>query len=141
MSLPIGRIWPVARLFFMGSCILAVYACGQPRDEGYSPSGNEPSLREGYPGFPVLPASLGAFNTAVANAGLRSEARVKSYVGGGPLTCPKPLRAPEDVRERVDRCLMIYGRDSSKFSEQYVAFIDAKSSVMFVENWYQYSAR
>lgn len=120
--------------------LVPLYGC-EKRYEGYSPNGSEPSLREKYSGFPSLPATRNTFDTAVAGAGLRAEERVKSYTDGGPLTCPTPLRATEEVRRRIEKCLLIHGKDAPTSSEQYVAFIDAGGSVIYVENWYQYSAR
>lgn len=120
---------------------MSLYACEHKQDEGYSPNGSEPSLREKYNGFPALPATRDAFLVAVAGAGLKAEERVKRYNESGPLTCPMPLRAPGDIRRRMEKCLMIYGKDTSAFSEQYVAFIDVTDSVVYVENAYQYPAR
>jgi hypothetical protein len=121
--------------------LVVLPSCGSKHDGDYSASGDEPSLREKYDGFPALPASVDAFEAATARAGLKTEERVKDYAMGGPLTCPAPLRASEDIRRRIERCLMIYGKDTPSSSEQYVAFIDAGGSVIYVENWYQYSAR
>lgn len=49
--------------------LAALPGCGsKDGGGGYSASGNEPSLREKYDGFPALPASLDAFDAATARA-------------------------------------------------------------------------
>lgn len=123
----------------LSALLTLIAACQKPPGNGYSANGKELALDQKYAGFPALPASRSAFEAALSGAGLRFELRTTNLTPDRPLPCPAPLRAPEDVRRKVDKCLWISGEPSIDFAERYAAFIDSGDSVIFVENWYEYT--
>ena len=121
--------------------VAAVSACQERSHSGYLATGKELALNQKYRGLPELPGGRAVFEAALKTYGLRTEERVVNFSDDKPLTCSGPDGVSQELKRRVDRCLLISGQATKEAAERYVAFIDSRGHVIFVENVFEYPGR